>query len=206
MTTVPVPRRQKNELPILEEYTFVPYDSVHDSSQDSFQKIPEYLRACNNVINEIGKTWEKDVKKQQFIVESIHENGLEESSADEVSENHHLLKSLKLALDASNTSKSKNNYLSTSYLEFIGTDILNNALVNEDTIRILLDIILENSFRKLSVIEINNDFPIILTIALEITEKYNYTPFKESILVGHEAVQINEEILEKHRIEILSGD
>ncbi|GBM54842.1 Fatty acid synthase [Araneus ventricosus] len=206
MTTVPVPSRQKNESPILEECKFFPYDSVQDMSQDSSQKISKYFRACNLVMDEIGKTLRKDVKKYQFIVERIHANDLEEFSEEEIAENNQLLKSLKLELDASNISESMKNDTFTTYLQLIGTDILNNALANEDTIRILLDIIFENTFRRLSVIEICNVFPVISTIVSEIVDIYNYKPFKRSILLAHESVQVNDEVLKKHKIEVLSGD
>ncbi|CAL1283309.1 unnamed protein product [Larinioides sclopetarius] len=206
LTAVPVPRRQKTETPIWEECNFIAYDSVQNMSQESLQEIQRYFRACNENINEICKTLEKDVEKHVFSVENNDNNCLGVNIESQIGENHHLLKSLKSASHVSNTSESKQIELFTHYMKFIGTDILNNTLVNEDTLRILLATIFENSFRRLSIIEINDSFPVILTIASEIVEKYNYMPFKKSILIADETIHVSEEILKKYRIQVFGEE
>ncbi|GIX67727.1 fatty acid synthase [Caerostris extrusa] len=94
-------------------------------------------------------------------------------------ENSSLLTALKATYDdLSSNGRSKHNMLST-YMSDIGKDLLNNILVNEDTLKMFLEIVLENSSEKLSVVELNHDFPIIITLASHVMAKYALPRFQE---------------------------
>ncbi|GIZ02496.1 fatty acid synthase [Caerostris extrusa] len=62
--------------------------------------------------------------------------------------------------------------------------LLNSILVNEDTLKILLDIVLENSSERLSVVELNQDFPIVITLASEVMAKYALPRFRRCALLA----------------------
>ncbi|GIZ02333.1 fatty acid synthase [Caerostris extrusa] len=199
----PAPNRRKDENPMLEEYTFVPYVSNYTPKYDCSLQMSDYFRACNEFINNIGKSLKKELKQFQFPVETKSEFYLDEY-IEEITENQHLLKSLKLATSDLKEKKRKN--CSFRILALLEKDMLNSALVNEDSLRIMLEIITENTFRKLSVLEINRSFPVVLVPAIDIMQKYSHLKFKKSILIVPNAVAIDQEVLDEHNIQTSNED
>ncbi|GBM39322.1 Fatty acid synthase [Araneus ventricosus] len=201
----PAPHRRKDENPTIEEYTFVPYVSNYTPKYDSDHQFSAYFQACNDLMNKIGKSLKKDVKQFQFPVDSKEDFCFEEY-IEEVTENQHLMKSLKLAIANAGTLKEKRKEWFANYSRSAGKDMLNSALVNEDSLRIILEVITENTFRKLSVIEINRNFPVVLISAAEIVHKYSHLKFKKSILIANKTSGVSEELLDEHGILLQSED
>ncbi|CAL1277493.1 unnamed protein product [Larinioides sclopetarius] len=201
----PAPHRRKDENPTLEEYTFVPYMSNYTPEYDVGHQFSVYFQACNELMRNIGKSLKKDVKQFQFPVDS-KEDFCFEDYIEEVSENQHLLKSLKLAITNAGTLKEKRKEWFANYSRSAGKDMLNSALVNEDSLRIILEVITENTFRKLSVVEINRNFPVVLIPAAEILLKYSHIKFKKSFLIANKTSGVSQELLDEHDILLQSED
>ncbi|CAL1290423.1 unnamed protein product [Larinioides sclopetarius] len=203
LTVVQAARRQRNEIRIMEEYKFVPYENMYEISEESFRQVHNYCNTCNELIVEIGKHLRKSIKQYTFSVESKEHFKI--NTTNDIAESRLLENMLKSILDGLNVLKTCKDEIFASYSQSMGKDMLNNALVNEDTVRILLDIIYENTFTKLSVIEINMEFPIILKLALEIVGKYNYMQFKTSILITPKIDEVDQ-LLDKEEIQVFSED
>ncbi|GFS52214.1 fatty acid synthase [Trichonephila inaurata madagascariensis] len=201
----PAPNRRKNENPRFEEYAFVPYVSTYTPATESSLQLTKYFNACNIFMDKIGKTLKKDVKQYQFPVAIDDEFCLEEY-IEEITENQHLLKVLKQAISNQNILKEKRKDWFLSYSRFAGRDMLNNSLLNEDSLRIMLEIISENTFRKLNVIEIIRNFPVTLIPAIELMQKYSHLKFKKSILIASKLDSFNQETLDEHSIQVQSEE
>ncbi|GBM39328.1 Fatty acid synthase [Araneus ventricosus] len=197
------PIRGKAENPILEEYRFIPYVSNYTPMESSCPEFSQYFSACNEFMTKIGNALKKDVKRYQFQVQSINDFRLDET---ESSENKNLLKVLEIISSDPESLKNKRKEYLTNYIRIAGKDILNNALVNEDSLKIMLAIISENTYRKLSVVEVNRNFPIVLVPAIETVKKYAHLKFKKSILIAPKSVEIDQEVLEEHAIQQSSED
>ncbi|GFS62657.1 fatty acid synthase [Trichonephila inaurata madagascariensis] len=197
----PAPNRRKDENPTFEEYSFVPYESIYTPTSEASLELSKYFNACNVFMDKIGKILKKDAKQYQFPDAFDDEFCLVEY-VEKITENQHLLIVLMQAMDNKNILKEKRKDWFLSYSRFAGRDMLNNSLLNEDSLRIMLEIISENTFRKLNVIEIIRNFPVSLVTATEIMQKYSHLRFKKSILVASKVDSFNQEALDEHSIQI----
>ncbi|GFR18245.1 fatty acid synthase [Trichonephila clavata] len=197
----PAPIRRKDENPTFEEYAFVPYESIYTPTSKASLQLSKYFNACNTFMDKIGKTLRKDAKQYQFADAGDDEFCLEEY-VEEIKENQHLLKLLKQTIDNENILKEKRKEWFVSYSRFAGRDMLNNALLNEDSLRIMLEIISENSFRKLNVLEINRNFPVSLIPVTNLMQKYAHMKFKKSILIASKMDSFNQDALDEQNIQV----
>ncbi|KAF8774576.1 Fatty acid synthase like protein [Argiope bruennichi] len=201
----PAPQRRKEDNPTIEEYTFVPYITNYTPKHDTASQFSTYLQACNELISKIGKSLKKDVKQFQFSTDSKEDFCLEEYIED-VTENQHLLKSLKAAVTNADALKENRKEWFANYYRSASKDMLNSAMVNEDSLRIMLEIIVENTFRKLSVLEINRNFPVVLASAAEILSKYSHLKFKKSTLIASKSIVVEQELLDEYGIQLQQED
>ncbi|GFT12101.1 fatty acid synthase [Nephila pilipes] len=201
----PAPYRRKNENPTFEEYAFVPYVSTYTPARESSLQLSKYFKACNVLMDAVGKTLRKDAKQFKFPVASDEEFCYEEYMS-ELTEDQHLVKVLKQAVGNANILKEKRKEWFFSYTRFAGRDQLNSALLNEDSLRMMLEIISENTFRKLNVIEINRNFPVVLIPATEILRKYSHLKFKKSTLIAPIMSSFDQEALDEHNIQVLTEE
>ncbi|GFT94632.1 fatty acid synthase [Trichonephila clavipes] len=197
----PASNRRKDENPTYEKYAFVPYESIYTPTSEASLQLSKYFNACNIFMDKIGKTLRKDTKQYQFL-DVIDDMFCLEEYVEKITENQHLLKVLKQSIDNENILKEKRKDWFLSYSRFAGRDMLNNSLLNEDSLRIMLEIISENTFRKLNVLEINRNFPVSLIPATEIMQKYSHLRFKKSTLVASNMDSFNQEALDEHSIQV----
>ncbi|GFT94666.1 fatty acid synthase [Trichonephila clavipes] len=201
MIVEPAPNRRKDENPTFEKYAFVPYESIYTPTSEASLQLSKYFNACNIFMDKIGKTLRKDTKQYQFLY-VIDDMFCLEEYVEKITENQHLLKVLKQSIDNENILKEKRKDWFLSYSRFAGRDMLNNSLLNEYSLRIMLEIISENTFRKLNVLEINRNFPVSLIPATEIMQKYSHLRFKKSTLVASNMDSFNQEALDEHGIQV----
>ncbi|GFY56199.1 fatty acid synthase [Trichonephila inaurata madagascariensis] len=197
----PAPNRRKDENPTFEKYAFVPYESIYTPTSEASLQLSKYFNACNIFIDKIGKTVRNDVKQYQFP-DAIDDEFCLEEYVEKTTENQHLLIVLMQAMDDENILKEKRKDWFLSYSRFAGRDMLNNSLLNEDSLRIMLEIISENTFRKLNVMEIHRNFPVSLIPATEIMQKYSHLRFKKSILVASKMDTFNQKALDELGIQV----
>ncbi|KAF8774577.1 Fatty acid synthase like protein [Argiope bruennichi] len=199
----PVAIRGKAENPILEEYRFIPYVSNYTPSGSTSLPFSQYFNTCNELMNKIGKALKKNTKRYQFQLEGQTDFRLGET---ESSDNKNLAKILETISNDPESLKNKRKEYLANYIHTAGNDILNNALVNEDTLKIMLAIISENTYRKLSVVEVNRDFPVVLVPATDTVKKYAHLKFKKSVLIAPKSVVIDQEVLEESGIQQASSE
>ncbi|CAL1284482.1 unnamed protein product [Larinioides sclopetarius] len=198
----PAPISKGTEKPNLEEYRFVPYISSYVPTDGSGLH-SQYLFACNELVKKIETALKEDMKQPMFQIDAKNEVSLE---GIESSDGKNLLKILEIISSNLENFKTKTKEYLLNYTLIAGKDILNNVLVNEESLKIILAIISENSYKKLNVVEVNRNFPVVLVPAIEIMRKYTNLNFKKSILIAPKSVVIDDEVLEEHGIQRSSDD
>ncbi|GBN00720.1 Fatty acid synthase [Araneus ventricosus] len=158
LKTSVAPRNQGKQIPLLEEYRFIPYSETKILSKSDEETLGRYIYVCSSLAKTI---LELSGKKKDQIYNVL--KGFEES--DELimsylksyTDNHVLLKSLSGII---NTATSKDltrhvkNYVN-SYLSERDNDILSQTMLQENPLRTVMDVVLENAaYRRLKVLEI----------------------------------------------------
>ncbi|XP_071034019.1 fatty acid synthase [Parasteatoda tepidariorum] len=165
------PKHQGKQIPILEEYRFVPYDETQTLSESSKTTLEHYIRICSTVAKSI---LEKSDKTKHQISDLI--NGFKEIDGSVVSkyletlgDNEILLKTLSDIMSEEATHRDFSQRVKNrvnDYLSERDADILSETMLGEKTLRTLLDIVFENTTsRKLKIAEVG-DSPIALTSKL----------------------------------------
>ncbi|CAL1301759.1 unnamed protein product [Larinioides sclopetarius] len=194
----PAPISKGTEKPNLEEYRFVPYISSYVPTDGSGLQHSQYLFACNELVKKIETAVKEDMKQPMFQIDAKNEVSLD---GIESSDGKNLLKILEIISSNLENFKTKTKEYLLNYTLIAGKDILNSVLVNEESLKIILAIISENSYKKLNVVEVNRNFPVVLVPAIEIMRKYTNLNFKKSILIAPKSVVIDDEVLEEHGIQ-----
>ncbi|GFS51115.1 fatty acid synthase, partial [Nephila pilipes] len=133
-------------------------------------------------------------------------NACFEDNINELTDDQYLLKGLKLATLNQDLLQYKMKEWFFSYICHSGKDLLNNALVNEDSLKLMIEIISENSFKNLSVVEVNRNFPIVSILAVKILRKYSHSNLKKSVLIAPNVLDVEQELLDKYNIQFLSEE
>ncbi|CAL1284486.1 unnamed protein product [Larinioides sclopetarius] len=199
----PIPDGGRDENPVLEEHRFVPYTSSYTPTQSLSLQLSKYVFACKKLIKEIESDLMEGKTKHNLQIGDKTEVCIERI---ESLDGKDFLKVLETIFNNLESFKSKRKEFLVNYSRIAGKDILNNVLVNEESLKIMLEIISENSYKRLNVVEVNRNFPVALVPAIEIMRKYGNKNFKRSILIAPKSVVIDDEVLEEHGIQRSSDD
>ncbi|XP_054714096.1 fatty acid synthase-like [Uloborus diversus] len=177
----PAPQHSSSEnLPTFEKYTFIPY--INPPTFYCLQdKQLQYMNICNSIMKKIANITGKKVQLPQtfFDKESdVDENEL----ATEQSLLHTLRQVSKLNFQNSPMKNLKE--LFYRYVKNLGCDPLNYVLLNDECLRVIFDIISENSIKKLNILEIHEGFSPVLPHLSESVQKYLDLKFKNKTLVS----------------------
>ncbi|GIY66143.1 fatty acid synthase [Caerostris extrusa] len=153
------PRNQGKQIPLLEEYRFIPYNEANILSQSDEETLERYIHVCSSVAKMILELSGKSKEQISDVMNGFKEadDALIASYLKSYTDNHVLLKSL---CGIMNTATSKDltrhvkNYVNNYLLER-DNDILSQTMLREDPLRAVLDVVLENSIsRKLKIAEV----------------------------------------------------
>lgn len=204
------PQFKKSDSCILEEYKFVSY--VHNYvplTKD--ERLAKYMMACNAVIDKLQNNFNIDLTAGKFVIEHRIDFDID-NYINEASIEMKLLTALKTLAKIGESNGILKEYKDVfrRYLQDIGNDIVNNLLANDYCLRFMLELILENTFRKTNVLEISSNFPLILPTVVEITERSNRMKFKNKTLVCKDIEKIDKNKLDEcgvslHSYEALSS-
>ena len=168
---------------IFEEYKFVSYvhKYIPSSKDDNLRK---YMTACNAVIDKLQNKFNIDFSMGKFTVENKPDFEID-NYINEASIEMKLLTALKslVSIGESNGTLKEYEEVFQQYVQNIGKDIVNNLLANDYCLRFMFEVVLENAYRKMNVLEISSDFTVLLPIIIEITERFSRMKFKNKILV-----------------------
>ncbi|GBN00569.1 Fatty acid synthase [Araneus ventricosus] len=151
-------RNRGKQTPLLEEYRFIPYNETKIISKSDEETLGRYLYVCSSVAKRILELSGKNKDKISDVMKGFKEDdALIESYLKSYTDNHVLLKCL---CDIINTASSKNltrhvkNYVNT-YLSERDNDILSHTMLQENPLRTVVDVVLENAAsRKFKIAEI----------------------------------------------------
>ncbi|XP_054723843.1 fatty acid synthase-like [Uloborus diversus] len=155
------PRQQVKQIPLLEQYRFVPYDEPCALPKAEIESLERYTQVCSSVAKTILELSGKNKDQITDVMNGFKEadDALISNYLKSNSDNHVLLKAL---CGIMNTATSKDlsqhvkNHLN-NYMSDRDTDVLSQTMLNELPLRTVVDIVLENaSSRKLKVVELSN--------------------------------------------------
>lgn len=153
------PKHQGKQVPLLEEYRFVPYNETNILSKTDEETLERYIHVCSSVAKMILELSGKNKDQISDVMNGFKEadDALIASYLKSYTDNHVLLKSL---CGIMNTATSKDltrhvkNYVNNYLLER-DHDILSQTMFQEDPLRIVMDIVLENAIsKKLKIAEV----------------------------------------------------
>lgn len=191
------PQFKKTDSCILEEYKFVPY--VHNYvplTKD--ENLAKYMMACNTVIDKLQNNFNIDLTAGKFVIEHRIDFDID-AYINEASIEMKLLTALKTLAKIGESNGILKEYKDVfrRYVENIGNDMINNFLANDYCLRFMFELILENTYRKANVLEISNNFPLILPKIMEITERSARMKFKNKTLVCKDIEKIDKNKLDE---------
>ncbi|GBN02031.1 Fatty acid synthase [Araneus ventricosus] len=151
-------RNQGKQIPLLEEYCFIPYNENKILSKSDEETLCRYIHVCSSMAKKILELSGKNSEQISDVMNGFKEDdALIESYLKSCTDNRVLLKSL---CDIMNTSISKDmtqsvkNYVNRYLLER-DNDILSQTMLQENPLRTVIDVVLENAAsRKLKIAEI----------------------------------------------------
>ncbi|KAH7944594.1 hypothetical protein HPB52_021512 [Rhipicephalus sanguineus] len=155
-----VQRRSVQQTPCLEEYRFVPYKDDDSAKEQRYRYLREYVEVCSGIVRRMLQSNSKNgilMHESEDAYPDLYEH-VSGRSLNGVAVNLSLLNVLLTVSKAANDSTSLE-YCVRSSLEDQGRslnrDILNTALFEEDPLRCLLDVVLENvDSKKVRVLEL----------------------------------------------------
>ncbi|GBN56586.1 Fatty acid synthase [Araneus ventricosus] len=153
------PRRiQSKQIPLLEEYRFIPYNETKMLCNSVEETLGRYIHVCSSVANAILELFVMNKDKTYDVMKGFKEaDELIASYFKSYTDNHVLLKSLSGIINAA-TSKDLirhvKNYVNI-YLSERDNDILSQTMLQENPLRTVMDVVLENAAsRRLKILEI----------------------------------------------------
>lgn len=203
MVTEEAPHRVKDDAPTLEHYRFLPYVSKYSPMDESKILFDNYMGVLNDIIVKLGEATGKNIAEFKFPAQGEEE--LEEF-LENISEEHVLLDIFQKICEKSCSTENRRKEFLSLYARTGGRDLLNSALLNEHSLRIIFEIVSENTHRKLSVVEVSRNFPITLIPLIELMQKYSHMKFKKSTFVASKNYVEDKDALEQHNIELQTQD
>ncbi|KAL3237297.1 hypothetical protein MRX96_022064 [Rhipicephalus microplus] len=142
-------RRSVQQTPCLEEYRFVPYIDDVDAKEQRYCPLREYVDLCCDITQHILQSNSENGPLRHLYKDACPDlqQNLPSRCLNGAAVNHSLLNVLLTVTEAANDSKPLE-YFVRSSLEAqrrsLKRDVLNTALFEEDPLRYLLDVVLEN--------------------------------------------------------------
>ncbi|KAH8037565.1 hypothetical protein HPB51_013512 [Rhipicephalus microplus] len=153
-------RRSVQQTPCLEEYRFVPYIDDVDAKEQRYSPLREYVDLCCDITQHILQSNCENGPLRHLYKDACPDlqQNLSSRCLNGAAVNHSLLNVLLAVTEAANDSKPLE-YFVRSSLEAqrrsLKRDVLNTALFEEDPLRYLLDVVLENGgSKKVQVLEL----------------------------------------------------
>ncbi|KAG0424800.1 hypothetical protein HPB47_027992 [Ixodes persulcatus] len=154
------PRRAVQQEPFLEEYQFVPYLDDESASRLREAAVREYVEVCCSVARHVLESCGKNKAQISDVMNGFREapEQILHKYLESLAENHGLLRAL--ASIQKEGKSSAGSLVATvqsalsAHKEDLKRDLLNTALLEEDPLRHLLDVVVENTgVKKLKVLE-----------------------------------------------------
>lgn len=188
------PRRITQQSPFLEEYQFVPYTDDDTARNERESCVREYVEVCCGVARRILESCGKNKAQISDVMNGFREapeqvlNRYLENPGD----NHGLLKVLAAIQKQANGSAASLVATVQSALaahkEDLERDFLNTVLFEEDPLRYLLDVVVENtSTKKIRVLELASDGTTVLAPWVTDLLRLSHILLKTDYTVAHPA-------------------
>ncbi|XP_042904027.1 fatty acid synthase [Parasteatoda tepidariorum] len=191
LQTDPAPHRPKDDQPTLEEYKFIPYISDFTPGKDLESKLLKYMWACNSLIDDIGIKQKTDVRSYKFNIGSNHDFRYDNCRLSAPEQNG-LLRCLEDIAGSSFDLKNKKKELLIQFRKEASRDFLNTIMATEYPLRIMMEILTENTFGKLNALEVNSSgFAVVLPKIIDLMQKYSHMKFRSSILIHSASVEVD---------------
>ncbi|CAN8007230.1 unnamed protein product, partial [Ixodes pacificus] len=158
------PRRAMQQKPFLEEYQFVPYLDDESAGRQREAAVREYVEVCCYMARRVLESCGKNKAQISNMMNGFREapEKVLHKYLESLAENHGLLRVL--ASVQKEVKSSAGSLVATvqsalvAHKEDLERDLLNTALLEEDPLRHLLDVVVENtSIKKLKVLEMAVD-------------------------------------------------
>ncbi|GFQ69735.1 fatty acid synthase, partial [Trichonephila clavata] len=147
------------EIPLLEEYHFVPYHEENTLSNSNEKTLIKYNDVCTSVAKTTLEILGKSRDEVSNILQGFADCALTANFVESHTDNHILLKSLCAIMEAATNQDFKRqveNHVN-SYLFQRDVDMLSETLVQENPLRGVMDVILENNCsNNLKIVEVSN--------------------------------------------------
>ncbi|GFV70814.1 fatty acid synthase [Trichonephila clavipes] len=189
-------RNPNREIPLLEEYHFVPFHKENILSKSNKMTLMKYIDACNSIVKKtlefLGKSRDEvsNILKGCTFADDASTAEYIESQTD----NHILRKSLCAIMDATTDQdfvQQVENQVK-SYLFQRDGDMLSETLLQEKPLREVIDIVLENNASgKLNIAEVSN-------CSLLLCSKINEVIQKNCVNVNYTVAHSNLELMDKN--------
>lgn len=188
------PRRTTQQSPFLEEYQFVPYTDDNTARNERESCIREYVEVCCGVARRVLESCGKNKAQISDVMNGFREapeqvlNRYLENPGD----NHGLLKVLAAIQKQANGSAASLvatvQSALTAHKEDLERDFLNTVLFEEDPLRYLLDVVVENtSTKKIRVLELAGDGSTVLAPWVTELLRISHILLKTDYTVAHPA-------------------
>ncbi|GBN54927.1 Fatty acid synthase [Araneus ventricosus] len=158
LKTSVAPRNQGKQIPLLEEYRFIPYNETKILSKSDEEILGRYIHVCSSLAKTILELSGKNKDQIYNVMERFKEaDELIESYLKSYTDNHVLLKSLSGIINTATSNdltQHVKNYVN-SYLSERDKDLLSQTMLQEIPLRTVMDVVLENAAsRRLKILEI----------------------------------------------------
>ncbi|XP_015922805.1 fatty acid synthase isoform X1 [Parasteatoda tepidariorum] len=193
-------RRIKEVMPVRETHTFVPYMFQHTFEKECNESLQRYMKNCNNLLLVIGEKLKMKTDKLKFKLKQ--QESIVKCDVEVLHGNPSLFTCLKHISQNGLSQKNMQNELGFSFEEF-GKDPVNFAITTGYALKIMLDIIAENTFQKLNVTEIGSQCSPILQHIGAFSKKHPHLRFKSYTLLLEDENSIDNDILSQADITLL---
>ncbi|XP_035227546.1 LOW QUALITY PROTEIN: fatty acid synthase-like [Stegodyphus dumicola] len=204
------PRQQCKQVPLLEEYRFVPYNESCILSKSDQETLERYIHVCSSVSKMILELSGKNRDQITDVMNGFKEadDALIAAYLKSYTEDHALLKSL---CGIMNTATSKDltrhvkNFVNI-YLNERDNDILAQTMLQEVPLRTVLDVVLENvCSRKLKIAEIADGTTAFCTKISELIQALGL--FHANYTIAHAAPdRLKKESIDSENINLVPWD
>ncbi|CAN8029829.1 unnamed protein product, partial [Ixodes persulcatus] len=188
-----VPRRAMLQEPFLEEYQFVPYLDDETAGRQREAAVREYVEVCSSVARRVLESCGKNKVQISDVMNRFREapEHVLHKYLESLAKNHGLLRVLaSVQNEAENSGGSLVTTVQSAlaaHKEDLERDLLNTALLKEDPLRHLLDVVVENTgVKKLKVLEMAADAgPLLLAPRVSALLALSHILLKTDLTIAH---------------------
>ncbi|CAN8002218.1 unnamed protein product [Ixodes hexagonus] len=187
------PRRAVQQDPFLEEYQFVPYLDDDSTSRQREAAVREYVEVCCGVARRVLESCGKNKAQISDVMNGFREapEQVLHKYLESPAENHGLLRVLasiqKEAKSSASSLVATVQSALAAHKDDLEKDLLNTVLLEEDPLRHLLDVVVENtSVKKLRVLELAADASLsLLSSQVSALLSLSHILLKTDLTVAH---------------------